>query len=138
MVSFQSTPGNGNGSPSSTGPSPLMRNDSFSSSLHSSVSNSNFQATLNNPGIGPPTRTTTNDPLATLRPSTSAGASPHRSLLKDTLMLGRHFSNETARAAGRRGGSAAGAEAEDGVSDAEGHKKKSVLLLGKKILGSLS
>jgi Golgi-body localisation protein domain/RNA pol II promoter Fmp27 protein domain len=133
MVSFQSMPGNGNGSSSSAGPSPLMRNDSFSSSLPSTVSSPNFQVTLNNPGIGPPTRTTTNDPLTALRPSTSTSSSPHRSLLKDTLMLGRHFSNETARAAGRRGGS--GAEAEDGGSDAEGHKKKSVLLLGKKILG---
>jgi len=131
-MSFQSNRGDG----SSTGPSPLLLNDSFGSSINGDRNGSTFQVNLTNPGAGPPTRTVTNDPFATARLSTAA-SNPHRSLLKDTLTLGRHLSSETANAVRKRGSQGGTGHEEDG-SDAEGHKKKSVLLLGKKILGSLS
>ncbi|KAK5049103.1 hypothetical protein LTR84_005526 [Exophiala bonariae] len=91
------------------------------------------------------------------RPSTATGS---RSLLKDTI--GRHFSGDTVKGRvsfgplslgkseshressakdkdkERENGNTAGAH-DDGIeSDPEGHKKKSVLLLGKKYLNRLS
>lgn len=115
--SFQS-----NSHTSSAGPSPLLRNDSFQS-IHS------MNGSLFHRDAGPPipsiSRPPTSDGMSTIR----AAVPPHRSLLQNTL--GRHFTrDERSNSVNSKG------EGEE--SDPETHKKKSVLLLGKKILGSLS
>ena len=107
---------------SSTGPSPLLRTDSFQSIHSTNGSIFNRDTAPNLPSI---TRPPTSDGMSTIR----AALPPHRSLLQNTL--GRHFTrDERSHSVNSRG------EGED--SDPESHKKKSVLLLGKKILGSLS
>jgi hypothetical protein len=115
--SFQS-----NSHSSSAGPSPLLRNDSFQSIQ--SMSGSLFNRD-SGPAIPVMSRPHTSDAMSTIR----AAVPPHRSLLQNTL--GRHFTrDERSNSVNSKG------EGED--SDPETHKKKSVLLLGKKILGSLS
>jgi hypothetical protein len=115
--SFQS-----NSHSSSAGPSPLLRNDSFQSihSVNGSLFNREAGSVI--PSISRPP---TNEGMSTIRPTVP----PHRSLLQNTL--GRHFTrDERSNSVNSKG------EGEE--SDPETHKKKSVLLLGKKILGSLS
>lgn len=117
---------------------PMFRTSSYASSLSMSSSMNNSSPNLRvggGPGIGlgiqrPPT----SDPSGSLRPATAA---PHRSILKETWSLGRQFTNEIGRV--RRGSHPGSGAAEEGgdTSDPEAHKRKSVLLLGKKILGSL-
>lgn len=115
--SFQS-----NSHSSGAGPSPLMRNDSFQSI--NSISGSGFSR---EPGHNVPSisRPPTSDPMGAIRPAVL----PHRSLLHNTL--GRHFTRDERS-------SSVNSKGEGDDSDPETHKKKSVLLLGKKILGSLS
>lgn len=109
---------------SSPGPSPIMRSDSFQS-IHS-VNGSLFSRDRE-PGVNVPSisRSPTSDAMSTIRPTLP----PHRSLLQNTL--GRHFTREERS-------SSVNSKGEGEESDPETHKKKSVLLLGKKILGSLS
>ena len=82
----------------------------------------------------------------TIRPTTASSHGPGRSLLKDTL--GRHFSAETVKGKVRFGSVRSnshdkrekgeeGDEEKEDNSDGEGNKRKSVLLLGKKVLGKL-
>ena len=111
--------------------SPLMRSGSFASSLNN--------ASVQQSGSTPPSGET----MSTFRPSVSTSiprppcyhqtdvceTQIHGGLLQSAL--GRHFTNDAAKPRLPRDG--------DGEeSDPESHRKKSVLLLGKKILGSLS
>ena len=138
-ISFQSNQGP---SPTSNGhnglgigPGPLLRSGSWSSGINNSSPGTPNHST---PRSVPPNGR--DNPAATIRPNT---ATPHgRSLLKDTL--GRHFSSETVKGKVHFGGlglsrgeSNKGEDDEGAESDPENHKRKSVLLLGKKVLGRL-
>ena len=141
LQSVSHTSGSGNGHPppfptannSPAPPKSLLRSDSWSSGSTS----------VNKPPSGEPH---THDPLAHIRPSTAVPMG--RSLLKSTL--GRHFSSDTVKGRmahlGATSGSAAGkthgrkdsGDAAEGTdSDVEGNKRKSMLLLGKKVWGKL-
>ena len=97
------------------GRSPLVRNQSFASSIHSATASSFIDPPPNVPPAG--------EPIGNTRPSPL-----HAGLLHSSI--GRHFSHTDSKPRSNREGSP-----ED--NDPESHKKKSVLLLGKKILGSL-
>jgi hypothetical protein len=110
----------------------LIRTGSYSSSMISSESGLNGSRINIRSEPGPDhglglgiSRPPTSDAMGSIRP-----APPHRSLLKDTLTLGRQFTNEIGR---HRRASLHGEEGGE-MSDPEGHMRKSVLLLGKKIL----
>ena len=121
---------NGNDASSSFSPTPLTRTGSYSSSIMSAdsgVSGPGMNVRNEPLGLGI-SRPPMSDPISSFRASTAAP--PHRSLLKDTLTLGRQFTNEINR---HRRASLQGGE-DGGESDPEGHRRKSVLLLGKKIL----
>ena len=144
-MSFQSTPAENGGGVGSNGiwTTPLIRTGSYASSISQMSGPVNgsmlsLRGNMTGSGIGlginrPPT----GDLSGTLRPSTAAPH--HRSLLKETWSLGRQFTNEIGRVRRASQGNTGASAGEEGeLSDPEAHRKKSVLLLGKKILGSLS
>ncbi|KAJ9643779.1 Protein SABRE [Knufia peltigerae] len=141
------------------GPSPLLRSGSWSSNTMSKVPVLQMPRSMPPPSIatassstgsmGPPARPNT----ATSQAPSSGGGS--RNLLKDTI--GRHFSGESSKGRGVHFGPLSLGKSEshkdvpstmnhgrdgqhdDGAeSDPEGHRRKSVLLLGKKVLNRLS
>ena len=133
-------------------PGSLLRTASWASSINMATGEVRpTTAALNVPRSVPPATSSEHNVAGsgreTIRPSTAIPAT--RSLLKDTL--GRHFSGETLKPRVRFGSVRSASdqrekeemkEGEEGgsreESDHEGDKRKSVLLLGKKILGSLS
>jgi len=157
-ISFQSPPGTNGHKNGVFGPSPLLHSGSWASSINLPSS-----AGLAVPRSLPPTAAaaSSNSSIVPSRPST---ANPHgpRNLLKDTI--GRHFSGETVKGRLHFGPLSLGKSEShkesrdsfhkekdkdkdghsmdthgDGVeSDPEGHRRKSMLLLGKKGLNGLS
>jgi len=122
-LSYQTVPGpNGSGPP----PSPLLRSGSWASGTSTNT----------------PRSVATSDPLGLIRPST---ANPHgRSLLMGTL--GRHTSGDTVKdraplsnlSLSKSEGHKDNYYLEGDDSDPEGHRRKSVLLFGKRVLNRLS
>ena len=130
-------------------PGSLLRSPSFASSINMSVGETRpTTSNLNVPRSVPPNSSMENvagSGRETIRPSTANA--PTRSLLKDTL--GRHFSSDTVKGRVRFGSVRSNSDQKDrekegdesgngDESDPEANKRKSVLLLGKKVLGRLS